>query len=90
MASWWNGRHDALKKHCLNGVKVQILLGLPLIFACAKSAPVGVTQTYMDSCVGIDTTPDDNEEWSAFCYCQETEEDFTKCIDDWYKWNRQN
>lgn len=91
MASWWNGRHAGLKNRSPSrGVKVRILLGLPFLMLSCSHWPLvpGTTETYLNGCESIDVTPDDNEEWSAFCYCTGTNESFGQCIDDWADWNK--
>lgn len=83
------GRRAGLKTRFF-GVKVRLLLGLPLfLLSCSHRVP-GVTETYLNGCESIDTTPDNNEEWSAKCYCTETDPEFGDCINDWADWNKHN
>lgn len=88
MASWRNWFTQLAQTQCRKAMKVRILLGLPFIFILSCAPGAGVTETQFDGCESIDTTPDDNEEWAVFCYCQKTDEKFTQCIDDWNEWNK--
>ena len=95
MPLWWNGRHANLKNwSSLRAVKVRVLLGVPFILACAgyspalkTGEPVHKTLEDISGCKEIDVTPNNDEEWGAFCYCKPTEAEFSQCIDDWYKWH---
>lgn len=83
------GRRAGLKTRFF-GVKVRLLLGLPLFLLSCMHQPIlpGATETCLNGCESIDTSPDNNEEWAAFCYCTEADDTFTKCISDWNDWSR--
>lgn len=91
MASWWNWKtrrsQKAIPDH---GVKVRILLGLPLLMlSCAGSRlKPEPTETYLNGCESINVTPTNHEDWSALCYCTETDKEFSDCIGSWTDWNK--
>jgi len=46
------------------------------------------TSIITNGCESINLYPTNNEQWSSLCFCTETDEEFTQCIDDWVVWNK--
>lgn len=61
-----------------------------LMLSCGtdpKSVPTE-TSPVTNGCESINWYPTSDEQWSSLCYCIETDEAFTQCIDDWASWHR--
>lgn len=74
-------------------MKVRILLGVPfLLMLSCSTGPLKrnlvVTKTpELGGCESISEAPITDSEWSTLCYCTSTDEEFSRCIDNWTEWH---
>ena len=90
MPLWWNWQTESAQTRLPEIWRASSNLArgtiLMLMFSCAAGTTSSTrteTSFITTGCESINLYPTNDEEWSALCYCSETEELFTKCIDNW-------